>query len=138
MSTPLIAVAVREDGTISPHAGRAIFWQVYAVETDQPEHVWDIILTEAGCLHEWHVRGDGNRHPLHSVDIAIAGSGGEGVTRRLAERYTELVSTTQMEPFQAVLDYLAGQLKPGGDHDETECLDPESHRAKKHAAVSGA
>ena len=132
MSTPLIAVAVREDGTISPHAGRALQWQVYAVDNtgDAPENVWNITLTQSGCLHEWHVRGDGNRHPLHSVDVAIAGSGGEGVIRRLAERNTQLVDTAESNPLQAVTDYLAGTLKPGRPHDERECLDPDHHAAR--------
>ena len=127
MTFPLIAVAVREDGTLSPHAGRAKHWQVYAMNGTQPELVWELVLTESGCLHEWHVRGDGNRHPLHSVDIALAGSGGDGVTRRLAERGTQLVTTAESDPLQAVEKFLKGTLADSLPHDESECLNPEHH-----------
>lgn len=127
MTFPLIAVAVREDGTVSPHAGRALCWQVYAIDGDAPVRVWDLTLTEAGCLHEWHVRGDGNRHPLHGVDIAIAGSGGDGVSRRLAERQTTLVTTAEKNPLKAVTDYLNGTLTEGAGHDESQCLNPDHH-----------
>ena len=130
MPVPLIAVAVTDDGKLSPHAGRALRWVVYAVEANQAEEVWQIQLTECGCLHEWHVRGDGNRHPLHSVDIALAGSGGEGVIRRLAERGTQLVATAETDPKLALAHYLDGTLAPGAGHDESQCLNPEHHAAQ--------
>ncbi|GAB1257778.1 hypothetical protein NBRC116494_22800 [Aurantivibrio plasticivorans] len=136
MTTPLIAVATNEDGTVSPHAGRAETWKVYAVEGDKPEHVWDIHVDPPGSLHEWHVRGDGNRHPVHGVDVAIAGSAGEGVTRRLAERDTQLVTTAEKNPEKAVIDYLEGNLAAGLPHEETECLDPEHHAAVSAAGQS--
>ncbi len=126
MTTKLIAVAIQEDGTVSPHAGRALQWEVFAVDNSTQEPVWTLSLTDSGCLHEWHVRGDGNRHPLHGVDIAIAGSGGEGVTRRLAERNTELVTTTESNPLQAVVHYLEGNLPDGLPHEEAECLHNET------------
>lgn len=127
MTETLIAIAVKDNGTISPHAGRAKHWQVYAVSTEQSEFVWNMHLSKEGCLHEWHVRGDGNRHPLHSVDIAICGSAGAGVTRRLAERDTRLITTRETDPLQAIYGYLNDSLPPGLPHEETECLDPE-HR----------
>ena len=129
MSNVLIAIALREDGSVSPHAGRALHWQVYTVDNEQPVLAWELNLTDTGCLHEWHVRDDNSRHPLHSVDVAIAGSGGEGVTRRLAERETQLVGTAETSPLKAVTDYLTGTLSPGRPHDENECLDPEHHQA---------
>lgn len=130
MDTPLIAVGLKQDKTVSPHAGRALVWRVYAVDGTEPEHVWDLELTACGCLHEWHVRGDGNRHPLHMVDVAIAGSAGDGVIKRLAERNTILVTTTERDPFKAVRDYLSGYLAVGAPHEEALCLNPE-HRADR-------
>lgn len=134
MTLSLIAVAVQKDGTLSPHAGRALHWDIYAVEdgNGEPARVWSLELTESGCLHEWHVRGDGNRHPLHSVDVALAGSGGEGVVRRLAERQTVLVSTAESDPLLAVKGYIAGNLRNGLPHDESTCLNPE-HHSQRHA-----
>lgn len=127
MTTQLIAVALTEDGTVCAHAGRAQHWQVYAIENSFPEPVWRLELTASGCLHEWHVRGDGNRHPLHGADVAIAGSGGVGVIRRLAERGTTLVATSEKDPLAAVTGYLRGDLPEGLPHDETACHNLASH-----------
>lgn len=132
MSQQLIAVAVTDEGVISPHAGRALDWHVYVVNGDTPQFVWAVTLSETGCLHEWHVRQDPERHPLHSVDIAIAGSGGDGVKRRLKERETLLVETVETNPAQAVTHFVAGNLKPGKGHDEDQCLDPENHLNRQH------
>lgn len=133
MTTPLIAVAIQKDGSISPHAGRALYWRVFAVDGTNPEMVWEITMTDGGCLHEWHVRNDGNRHPLHSVDVAIAGSGGDGVIRRLAERNTKLVATTETDPLKAVRNYMEGTLASGAPHNDDDCLNPE-HRHQTTSA----
>jgi len=135
MNSTLIAVAV-ENGTVSPHAGRALLWQVYVVTSaeDAPQHCWDIQLTDSGCLHEWHVRPDNQRHPLHHVDVAIAKSAGDGVIRRLAERNTLLLDTGETDPLLAVCDYIAGTLTPGAGHDAEECLDPEHHEQQAQQA----
>ncbi|WP_188745987.1 NifB/NifX family molybdenum-iron cluster-binding protein [Marinobacterium zhoushanense] len=132
MKSRLIAIATNEQGLVAPHAGRAKRWHVYALEPndDQPELVWEINLTETGSLHEWHVRDDGRRHPLHAVDIAIAGSAGDGVTRRLAERGTELVTTAEPAPLKALTDYLNNRLSAGVPHEEPHCLHPEKREER--------
>lgn len=123
MTETLVAVAVANDGTIEAHAGRALHWMVYAISDDAKANlVWTLDLTAMGCLHEWHVRGDGNRHPLHFVDIAIAASAGEGVRRRLDQRNTELLTTTETNPERAVEAYRAGTLAEGLPHEHQPCL----------------
>jgi hypothetical protein len=123
MADKLIAVAADDEGNIAAHAGRAENWMVYVVGDDGVISLaWMLALTPMGSLHEWHVRGDGNRHPLHTVDIAIAGSAGDGVIRRLGERGTELITTTETIPLKAVQGYLAGGLAEGLPHDEQSCL----------------
>lgn len=125
MTQELIAVAVTNDGTIAPHAGRALRWRVYVVsEQGDASLAWTLDLTDIGCLHEWHVRGDGNRHSLHFVDIAIAASAGEGVRRRLQERNTELLTTIETDPDKAVEAYRAGNLAEGLPHENQACLHP--------------
>jgi len=122
MAEQLIAVAVTNDGTIAAHAGRALQWQVYTVtDTANPYLAWTLDLTRFGCLHEWHVRGDGNRHPLHFVDIAIAASAGEGVRRRLKQRETELLTTSETNPAKAIFAYLDGNLPEGLPHEKVAC-----------------
>ncbi|MCQ8106331.1 nitrogen fixation protein [Methylomonas sp. SURF-2] len=122
MTQKIIAVAVDQDGAIAAHAGRAAKWQVFATGESGVELAWTLDLTEFGGLHEWHVRGDGNRHPLHYVDVAIAASAGDGVIKRLAERNTELLTTRETSPLQAIAAYLAGKLTEGPPHDEQPCL----------------
>ena len=122
MTEQLIAVAVTHDGTIAAHAGRALQWQVYnAADNTAPTLAWTLDLTNSGCLHEWHVQGDGNRHPLHFVDIAIAASAGEGVRRRLQERNTELLTTSEANPERAVAAYRTGTLPAGLPHEKVPC-----------------
>lgn len=134
MTDTLIAVALNEAGKLSPHAGRALQWHVYAVDQDRKhaEWVWEINLTEQSSLHAWHVRGDGNRHPLHAVDIALAGSAGDGVIRNLAQRQTKLVTTAEENPLLAVLAYVDGALPEGLPHEADHCLNPEQHQ-QRHA-----
>ena len=122
MTEKLVAVAITDDGSIAPHAGRASQWQVYTVaDASAISLAWTLDLTQIGCLHEWHVRGEGNRHPLHFVDIAIAASAGEGVRRRLQERETTLLTTSEANPEKAVAAYLSGNLPEGFPHEKVEC-----------------
>jgi hypothetical protein len=122
MTEQLIAVAVTNDGTLAAHAGRALHWLVYAVSDDAvPGQAWTLDLTPAGSLHEWHVKDDGNRHPLHFVDVAIAASAGEGVRRRLQERNTELLTTAEADPDKAIAAYLTGTLPAGLPHQQQPC-----------------
>ena len=107
MTEKLVAVAVTNDGSIAAHAGRALRWRVYVVPDEADASLaWILDLTKMGCLHEWHIRGDGNRHPLHFVDTAIAASAGQGVRRRLQQRDTELLTTIETNPDKAVFAYL--------------------------------
>ncbi len=122
MMEKLIAVAVTDDGSIAPHAGRALQWRVYVVADEaETSLAWTLDLTQTGCLHEWHVRGDGNRHPLHFVDIVLAASAGEGVRRRLQQRNTELLTTSEAHPDKAIEAYRAGNLPEGLPHEKQVC-----------------
>jgi hypothetical protein len=122
MTEQLIAIAVTNDGTIASHAGRALQWQVYVVPAGaEPSLAWTLSLTATGSLHEWHVRGDGNCHPLHCVDVAIAASAGAGVRRRLQERDTELLTTSEADPGKAIAAYRTGTLPAGLPHEQQPC-----------------
>ena len=123
MTEKLVAVAVTNDGSIAAHAGRALRWRVYVVSDEADASLaWILDLTKMGCLHEWHIRGEGNRHPLHFVDTAIAASAGEGVRRRLQQRDTELLTTIEENPDKAVKAYQTGNLVEGLPHKNQPCL----------------
>ena len=123
MTEKLVAVAVTNDGSIAAHAGRALRWRVYVVSDEADASLaWILDLTKMGGLHEWHIRGEGNRHPLHFVDTAIAASAGEGVRRRLQQRDTELLTTIETNPDKAVKAYQKGKLVEGLPHKDQPCL----------------
>lgn len=118
----LIAVAIDRSEKVAGHAGRAHRWRVFDVwPGEAPDGAYTIELDEHACLHEWHVCQYPERHPLHSVDVAIAGSAGEGVIRRLGERGVTLLTTGESDPLRAVKAFLAGALPAGKPHDEHEC-----------------
>lgn len=118
----LIGVAVRTDGKIAGHAGRAHYWQIYDVWPDrEPVEVYTLELADDACQHEWHVQEFPERHPLHGLDVVIAASAGDGVIRRLQERGVTCVTTAEAMPLQAVQSFLANSLAPGLPHNEHEC-----------------
>ena len=131
----LVAVAVDNTGKVEGHAGRAEYWQVYALVDDQvPQRVWDIRLTAAGCLHEWHVRDPSNGHPLHAVDVALAGSAGDGVIRRLALQGTRLLLTSATDPWQALLAWQVNRLPPDNPH-TPDCLHPDQRASRERTGT---
>ena len=103
-----IAVTSQNFRTITPHAGRARRFLVYQVEPDQePVEAERLDLPKEMALHEFH--GDGP-HPIHAVDVLIAGSFGEGFERRMAKRGIVAVMTEESDPVKAVKDFLAGTV----------------------------
>lgn len=118
----MIGVAIRSDGKIAGHAGRAHYWVIYDVWPErEPVEVYTLELADDACLHEWHVQAFPERHPLHGLDVVIASSAGDGVIRRLQDRNVQCVTTAEENPLQAVLGFLAQKLTPGLPHKVHEC-----------------
>ncbi|MFT3931162.1 MAG: NifB/NifX family molybdenum-iron cluster-binding protein [Spongiibacteraceae bacterium] len=129
----LIGVAVRTDGKIAGHAGRAHFWKIYDVWPGRdPMEVYTLELADDACLHEWHVQEFPERHPLHGLDVVIAASAGDGVIRRLKERGVECVTTAVEFPLPAVQGYLKNALSSGLPHNEHECGGEGRQHAHAH------
>lgn len=126
----LIAVAVDRQGQVADHAGRALRWRVYDVwPGEAPDSAYSIELEEHACLHYWHTCQYPERHPLHGVDLAIAGTAGDGVIRRLGTRGVVLLSTAERDPLLAIKAWIAGTLPAGKPHDEHSCGE-EGHRTE--------
>ncbi len=118
----LIAIPVDEVYLIAEQAGRALRWNVYFSEVKgQAQFGWQICLSQAGSLHEWHVRGEGDRHPLHYVDRVIVRSAGLGVVRRLQERDTLVCLTEQKCPEKALHEFLKGQVDTITEQQDLSC-----------------
>lgn len=104
----MVAVAVTDEGAIAPQAGRALLWVVFDCPPDRPPwEAYAIRLATESCLHVWHVQEDSERHPLHAVDILIAGSGGVRLQERLSDRGVDLILTQETSPLAAVLATLS-------------------------------
>jgi len=121
MHHSIIAIALSEDGSIASHAGRALHWKVYRVEKDTSKLAWNLQLNEDACLHEWHTAMVGETHPLHLADIAIAGSAGEGVVKRLAEQNTVLLTTAEKNVDAALSAFMRGELAKEQQNIHTGC-----------------
>ncbi len=103
-----IAVTSQNFRTITPHAGKTRRFLVYEAAPDQePEEVERLDLPKDMSLHEF--RGDGP-HPLYAVDVVIAGSCGEGCSRRMAKHGIVAVVTKENDPIKAINDFLAGPV----------------------------
>jgi len=118
----LLAVALSESGRIAGHAGRALAWDVYDLRPGVPAvRLYSLALEDDACLHEYHTSTFSERHPLHGMDVVLAASAGEGVTRRLAERGVRLLTTSESDPLKAIEAYRHHVLPGGQAHDEAGC-----------------
>ena len=108
----IIAVTSQNYRTVTPHAGKTRRFLVYEAAPDRvPTEVERLDLPKDMSLHEFY--GDGP-HPLYAVDVVVAGSFGEGFSRRMRKRGVVAVTTKETDPLQAVKHFLAtpvGMLK---------------------------
>lgn len=113
-----IAVTSQNYRTITPHAGKTRRFLIYEATRDrEPMEVDRLDLPKDMSLHEFH--GDGP-HPLYAVDVVIAGSCGQGFSRRMAKHGIVVVVTKESDPVKAVKDFLAapaGELTESIEHD---------------------
>jgi len=96
-----VAVAVTEDAArVSGHAGQARYWLLYELAAEgAPPPPRAIVLTKEQLPH--HFQDDGP-HPLHGVQLVVAGSAGDGFVRHMAKWGAEVLLTGEGDP-QAVL-----------------------------------
>jgi predicted Fe-Mo cluster-binding NifX family protein len=115
-----IAIATRHFETVSGHAGQTREWLVYDCLPDRPIPApARITLTKAQLPH--HFKDDGP-HPLHGVEVVIAGSAGDGYVRHMAEWGAQVLLTGETVPQAALAKILAGQALPDTRFDPTTML----------------
>lgn len=120
------AVTILPDRTVASHGGRARHFLLFDAEPGmEPRESGAIELTKDDVLHNF---GDGRPHPIDGVAVLITGSSGDGFIAHMKRRGIELVLTSETDPRQAVLDHLAGTVKPAQamHHPHTNPHDPES------------
>lgn len=116
-----VAIATRHEWTqVSGHAGQTREWLLYDC---QPGMAWPepqrISLSKAQLPH--HFQDDGP-HPLHGMDVIIAGSAGDGFLRHMAAWGAQVLLTGETDPVTALQRVLAGEAVPDTRFDVTTAL----------------
>ncbi len=103
-----IAVTSQNRKVITDHAGRCRNFWIFAVES---ESIVDKKLLELPKEQSFHESSPHDDHPLHDIDVLIAGGMGKGLVRRLGKRSVHCVITSEEDPDTAVSLYLRGALE---------------------------
>jgi len=105
---------------VSGHAGQAREWLLFHCQSGQPlPDPQCITLTKEQLPH--HFKDDGP-HPLHGVDLLIAGSAGDGFLRHMAGWGAQVLLTGETDPLVALNKVLAGEALPDTRFDVTTAL----------------
>jgi predicted Fe-Mo cluster-binding NifX family protein len=118
-ATMKIAIAVT-DNRVSGHAGQTRNWLVFDCQPGEPiPHGTPILLSKEQLPH--HFKDDGP-HPLHGIDILVAGSAGDGFIRHMAQWGAQVLLTGETDPRAALASILAGVALPDTRFDVTTTL----------------
>ena len=105
---------------VSGHAGQAREWLLFDCQSDQPlPEPQRITLTKEQLPHHFKDYGP---HPLHGVDLLIAGSAGDGFLRHMAGWGAQVLLTGETDPRAALQKVLAGEALPDTRFDVTTTL----------------
>ncbi len=105
---------------VSGHAGQAREWLLFDCQSGQPLPAPQrIALTKDQLPH--HFKDDGP-HPLHGVQVLIAGSAGDGFLRHMAAWGAQVLLTGESDPRAALHKVLAGEALPDTRFDVTTAL----------------
>jgi predicted Fe-Mo cluster-binding NifX family protein len=118
-----IAIATKDWETVSGHAGKARCWLIYEFapgadggKLPAPERVE---LAKDQVFHHFH---DDGPHPLDGIDIAVAGSAGDGFIRHMKKLGAKVLLTGETDPAAALTRILAGEALPDQRFDITTTL----------------
>ncbi|MFP8779795.1 NifB/NifX family molybdenum-iron cluster-binding protein [Hydrogenophaga sp. RWCD_12] len=116
-----VAIATHKDWSqVSGHAGQAREWLLFDCRPNAPlPEPQRIALTKEQLPH--HFKDDGP-HPLHGVQVLIAGSAGDGFLRHMAGWGAQVLLTGETDPRAALQKVLAGEALPDTRFDVTTAL----------------
>ena len=118
-----IAIATTDWQTVSGHAGKARCWLLYdlapGLESGALPAPERVELEKNQVFH--HFQDDGP-HPLDGVEIAVAGSAGDGFIRHMQKRGAQVLLTGETDPAAALTRILAGEALPDQRFDITATL----------------
>jgi len=116
-----VAIATHKDWSqVSGHAGQAREWLLFDCQPEVPiPEPQRITLSKEQLPH--HFKDDGP-HPLHGVQLLIAGSAGDGFLRHMAGWGAQVLLTGETDPRAALQKVLAGEALPDTRFDVTTAL----------------
>lgn len=116
-----IAIATRRDWTVvSGHAGQARDWLVFDCQPGTPQPPPQRI--QLGKEQLPHYFQDDGPHPLHGVEIMVAGSAGDGYVRHMQRWGATVLLTGETDPYRALEKILAGEALADTRFDITTTL----------------
>ena len=106
-----IAIATKDNWKrVSGHAGQTHEWLVFTCLPGEPiPQPVEVQLSKEQLPH--HFQGDGP-HPLHGVEIMVAGSAGDGYIRHMKKWGAEVLLTAESDPQEALHMILSGEILP--------------------------
>jgi predicted Fe-Mo cluster-binding NifX family protein len=119
-----VAIATKDFGEVSGHAGKAQQWLVYDLAGHRPggplPEPARVTLTKEQTPH--YIEDDTAPHPLDGVEVMIAGSAGDGFVRHMKKRGADVVLTGEPDPAAALTKLIAGEDLPDQKFDITTSL----------------
>ncbi|WP_294538064.1 hypothetical protein [uncultured Rhodoblastus sp.] len=118
-----IGVATKDWLAVSGHAGKATCWLLYDLAQYRPGEPLPpptrVELTKEQLFHYFDDKGP---HPLDGIEIAVAGSAGDGFIRHLRKRGAEVLLTGETDPATALTRIASGETLPDQRFDITTSL----------------
>lgn len=116
-----VAIATHKHWSqVSGHAGQAREWLLFdcqpGIPAPEPRR---LSLTKEQLPHQFK---DDGPHPLHGVEVLIAGSAGDGFLRHMGRWGAQVLLTGETDPLAALQKVLAGEALPDTRFDVTTAL----------------
>ncbi len=112
----IIAVTSQNKINITQHAGHCRRFYIYKIEDNKVVSKELLELEKDQVFHGYNPSAP---HPLDFIDVFIAGSLGQGLVNRLANKGIKALGTKETELDVAVEKYLAGTLEPQELHNHS-------------------
>ena len=118
-----VAVAIKENGEVSGHAGKARHWLMFDLAADDlVKALAEPARLELTTTQLFHYFEEGAPHPLDGAENVVAGSAGDGFVRRMRQRGADVLLTGETDPRRALECIAKGETLPDPRFDITTSL----------------
>jgi predicted Fe-Mo cluster-binding NifX family protein len=107
-----IAVPTKENNRIDNHFGHCEFYTIFNISEDNRIEEETVLKSPKGCGCKSNVAFD---LAQMGVRVMLAGGIGDGAIAKLAQQNIRVIRNCEGDVHQLVEEYLAGNLKDGGN-----------------------